>query len=118
MIAVEKANNNNAIATNLPPYWPKIPWENALAVSSAELTNDFPLKVDCSLTFPSLTFNTPVNKVPSDEMLISSAIDLEWIIVMLSELKTPLLISSAPVYSLTFESSDWTYFVNSSIWFG
>ena len=42
---VENANNNNAMATNLPPYCPRIPWEKALAVSSAELTSDLPLIV-------------------------------------------------------------------------
>ena len=79
MIDVENANNNNAIATNLPPYWPSIPCENAFAVNTAELTSDLPFIVTCSDIFPFLTSSFPENKPSSIELeiLISSAIDLD-----------------------------------------
>ena len=59
-MAVEKAKSNKAIATNFPPNWPRIPCENALAVNSAELTKDLPLKIKDSTIFPLITFIYPV----------------------------------------------------------
>ena len=75
---MEKANNSNATATNLPPKSPRIPCENALAVNSAELTKDLPSIMTYSLILPLLTFIIPENNSASvDEITTSSAIDLE-----------------------------------------
>ena len=107
------------MATNLPPYWPRIPCENAFAVSSAELTNDLPSIITCSFTLPPMIFNFPEYRLElSLRTLISSAIDLEWITVILSAINFPSITSNEPEYSFTLESIDCTYFVSSLIWSG
>ena len=53
------------------------PCEKAFAVSSAELTRDFPSTVTESVIFPSFTSNKPLYGDPLEVMDISSAIDLE-----------------------------------------
>ena len=125
-MAVENANKSNAIATSFPPYSPSTPWEKALAVNWAELTNDLPSKNTDSTTLPFFTFNEPEYRLEfgssyfakEDETITSSAIDLEWITVILSVINLPFSIANKPENSLTFESIFWTYFVNSLIWSG
>ena len=107
-MAVENANRSNATATNFPPYSPKVPWEKAFAVNSAELTSDLPSTVTLSFILPFSTFKDPVYGLLPSLIIISSAIDLECNTVMSEVDNFPSCISIIPENSFTSESRYWT----------